>query len=43
MKAIEEALENPKELPINSPYGDGDAAEKIVRIIKNEALNQYNL
>lgn len=29
LKTIEEALENPKELPINSPYGDGDAAEKL--------------
>lgn len=38
LKAVEEALENPKELPINSPYGDGDAAEKIVRIIKDEVL-----
>ncbi|MEM3641584.1 MAG: UDP-N-acetylglucosamine 2-epimerase (non-hydrolyzing) [Candidatus Bathyarchaeia archaeon] len=38
LKAIEEALENPKELPINSPYGMGDAAEKIVKIIKDEAL-----
>ncbi|MEM2953004.1 MAG: UDP-N-acetylglucosamine 2-epimerase (non-hydrolyzing) [Candidatus Bathyarchaeia archaeon] len=38
LKAMEEALKNPKELPINSPYGDGDAAEKIVRIMNDEAL-----
>ncbi|MGB9853365.1 MAG: non-hydrolyzing UDP-N-acetylglucosamine 2-epimerase [Candidatus Bathyarchaeales archaeon] len=38
LKAIEEALENPKELPTSSPYGMGDAAEKIVNIIKDEAL-----
>jgi UDP-N-acetylglucosamine 2-epimerase (non-hydrolysing) len=38
LKAVEEALENPKDLPITSPYGNGDAAEKIVRIIKNEVL-----
>jgi UDP-N-acetylglucosamine 2-epimerase (non-hydrolysing) len=38
LKAVEEALENPKDLPINSPYGDGNTAEKIVRIIKNEVL-----
>ncbi len=38
LKAVEEALEKPKNLPINSPYGMGDAAEKIAKIIKEEAL-----
>jgi UDP-N-acetylglucosamine 2-epimerase (non-hydrolysing) len=36
LDAMEEALKNSKELPVNSPYGNGDAAEKIVRIIKDE-------
>ncbi|MGQ9538763.1 MAG: UDP-N-acetylglucosamine 2-epimerase [Candidatus Bathycorpusculaceae bacterium] len=36
IKAIEETLENQRELPTNSPYGNGDAAEKIVEIIKCE-------
>ncbi|MEM2937099.1 MAG: UDP-N-acetylglucosamine 2-epimerase (non-hydrolyzing) [Candidatus Bathyarchaeia archaeon] len=36
LDAMEEALNNSKELPVNSPYGNGDAAEKIVRIIKDE-------
>jgi UDP-N-acetylglucosamine 2-epimerase (non-hydrolysing) len=36
LDAMEEALKNSKELPLNSPYGNGDAAEKIVRIIKDE-------
>jgi UDP-N-acetylglucosamine 2-epimerase (non-hydrolysing) len=36
LKAIERTLYHPKELPAKSPYGEGDAAEKIVRIIKKE-------
>jgi UDP-N-acetylglucosamine 2-epimerase (non-hydrolysing) len=37
LDAMEKTLESRKELPINSPYGNGDAAEKIVEIIKREA------
>lgn len=37
LRAMEEALENPKELPMKSPYGDGDAAGKIFRIIKDKS------
>lgn len=36
LEAVEETLSNPKELPIKSPYGEGDAAEKIIEIVKNE-------
>ncbi|MEM2439757.1 MAG: UDP-N-acetylglucosamine 2-epimerase (non-hydrolyzing) [Candidatus Bathyarchaeia archaeon] len=36
LKAIERTLNNRKELPQSSPYGDGNAAEKIVKIIENE-------
>jgi UDP-N-acetylglucosamine 2-epimerase (non-hydrolysing) len=38
LKAIEEALENQKELPADSPFGKGDAAEQIVKIIDKEIL-----
>ena len=34
--AMEEALENDKNLPHNSPFGDGKAAEKIVDTLKRE-------
>jgi len=36
LEAIEETLEKQNDLPLNSPYGDGKAAEKIVEIIKYE-------
>ncbi len=36
LKAMEETLENREKLPENSPYGDGDAAERIVKIIESE-------
>jgi UDP-N-acetylglucosamine 2-epimerase (non-hydrolysing) len=36
LEAIEKTLENNGKLPTNSPYGNGDAAEKIVKIIKSE-------
>ncbi|MEM3565486.1 MAG: UDP-N-acetylglucosamine 2-epimerase (non-hydrolyzing) [Candidatus Bathyarchaeia archaeon] len=34
LKALEESLENRKELPAGSPFGKGDAAEQIVKIIE---------
>ncbi|MGQ9623762.1 MAG: non-hydrolyzing UDP-N-acetylglucosamine 2-epimerase [Candidatus Bathycorpusculaceae bacterium] len=37
LEAMERTLRNRKELPKNSPYGNGDAAEKIAEIIKMEA------
>ncbi|MEM3725882.1 MAG: UDP-N-acetylglucosamine 2-epimerase (non-hydrolyzing) [Candidatus Bathyarchaeia archaeon] len=37
LSAMEKTLESRRELPVNSPYGNGDAAEKIVEIIKREA------
>jgi len=36
LEAMERTLEHPKELPEKSPYGDGNAAEKIARVIKEE-------
>lgn len=36
VKAMEKTLEQRKELPTKSPYGDGTAAEKIAGIIKEE-------
>ena len=36
LSGIDEALAMRKELPAVSPFGDGDAAEKIVEIIQNE-------
>jgi UDP-N-acetylglucosamine 2-epimerase (non-hydrolysing) len=36
LKAIRETLEHPRELPTTSPYGDGNAAGKIVEIVKKE-------
>ena len=36
LEAIEETLKKQNDLPSNSPYGDGKAAEKIVEIIKYE-------
>jgi len=36
LEAMERTLKQRKELPAKSPYGDGNAAEKIVRTIKEE-------
>lgn len=36
LKALEESLEDRKELPADSPYGKGDAAEQIVKVIEEE-------
>ena len=36
LRAMKKTLEDRKVLPEKSPYGNGDAAEKIVRIIKEE-------
>ena len=35
LKAIKNLLENPSNLPIISPFGDGRASEKIVNIIES--------
>lgn len=36
LKSVKETLEKRRRLPTTSPYGDGKAAEKIVKIIKEE-------
>ena len=36
LDAMKRTLKHPKELPRKSPYGDGNAAEKIAEIIKEE-------
>jgi UDP-N-acetylglucosamine 2-epimerase (non-hydrolysing) len=36
LEAMKRILEHPRELPRKSPYGDGNAAEKIAKIIKEE-------
>ena len=36
LKAMKRTLEHPRELPRKSPYGEGNAAEKIAEIIKEE-------
>jgi UDP-N-acetylglucosamine 2-epimerase len=36
LEAMNRTLRCERELPAQSPYGDGKAAEKIVEIIKNE-------
>jgi len=36
LKAMETTLEHPKRLPQKSPYGNGDSAEKIVEIVKEQ-------
>jgi len=36
LKAMEMTLEHPKRLPQKSPYGNGDSAEKIVAIVKED-------
>ena len=38
LRAMERMLDNPKELPKKSPYGDGNAAEKIVKVIEEELV-----
>jgi UDP-N-acetylglucosamine 2-epimerase (non-hydrolysing) len=38
LAAIKEAMAKREELPSKSPYGNGDAAEKIIEIIQNEIL-----
>ena len=38
LRAMERTLDNPKELPEKSPYGDGKAAEKIVKVIEEELV-----
>jgi UDP-N-acetylglucosamine 2-epimerase (non-hydrolysing) len=35
-KAMERTLSQPKKLPDKSPYGDGNAAENIIKIIREE-------
>ena len=39
LTAIEATIDNPRKLPEMSPFGDGDAAEKIVDTIKEEILS----
>ncbi len=36
LETMKKALENRKKLPEKSPYGDGNAAEKIVKIVRKE-------
>ena len=36
LKAIKETLENREKLPESSPYGNGNAAERIVKILESE-------
>jgi UDP-N-acetylglucosamine 2-epimerase (non-hydrolysing) len=36
LTAIKTAIENKKQLPEKSPFGDGNAAEKTTQIIKKE-------
>lgn len=36
LKALETTLEHPKKLPASSPYGDGNAAERILSIIAKD-------
>ncbi len=36
LTAIENTMQNPNEMPQESPYGDGRAAERIVKIVRNE-------
>jgi UDP-N-acetylglucosamine 2-epimerase (non-hydrolysing) len=38
LEAMEMTLEHPKKLPQKSPYGNGDSAEKIVEIIKEQMV-----
>lgn len=38
LAAISEALKHREELPRKSPYGEGNAGKKIVKIVQNEAL-----
>ena len=36
LNAMKRILEHPREMPRKSPYGEGNAAEKIVKVIKEE-------
>jgi UDP-N-acetylglucosamine 2-epimerase (non-hydrolysing) len=38
LKVMEETLLKPRKLPLESPYGNGNAAQEIVRIIRKEIL-----
>jgi UDP-N-acetylglucosamine 2-epimerase (non-hydrolysing) len=38
IRAMERMLDCPKEMPEKSPYGDGKAAEKIVKVIEEELV-----
>ncbi len=38
LEAMKRVLDHPRELPATSPYGEGNAAEKIVKAIKMELL-----
>lgn len=40
LEAMKMTLEHPKKLPQKSPYGNGDSAEKIVEIIKEQLVLQ---
>ena len=41
LKAIERALNSREKLPEKSPYGDGNAAKRIVEIIESEFANAF--
>jgi UDP-N-acetylglucosamine 2-epimerase (non-hydrolysing) len=43
LAAIETTLKRRKELPDRSPFGDGDAAEKIVEIIKKDFFSAQEM
>jgi UDP-N-acetylglucosamine 2-epimerase (non-hydrolysing) len=43
LAAIEKTLKRRKELPDRSPFGDGDAAEKIVEIIKKDFFSAQEM
>jgi UDP-N-acetylglucosamine 2-epimerase (non-hydrolysing) len=38
LEAMQEVLRKPEVLPFDSPYGNGDAAEKILNIVKTEVF-----
>ena len=41
LEAMEKILKDPKKLPEKSPYGEGNASEKIVKILQEElAFNE---
>ena len=43
LTAIKAALESRKQLPEKSPFGDGNAAEKITQIIKKEVFSPFSI